>query len=70
MKTKSPKVFKPRAGIPPPAKKTPAIDPATFAKFDGAQLLLIAKLIRARRINQEDGGVFRSPFSEFPIFWR
>lgn len=40
--------------------KTPTIGPATLAKFDGVQLLLLARITRTRRqidfTRQEGGG--------------
>ncbi len=50
MKRKSPTVFRPRAGSGSnAAAKVPTIGPATLAKFDGVQLLLLARITRARR---------------------
>lgn len=49
MKRKSPTVFRPRAGTSHATTKPPTVGAAMLARFDGVQLLLLARITRARR---------------------
>ena len=53
-------MFRPSVIADRQSEKAPTIGPATLAKFDGVQLLLLAQITRARRqidfTRHEDGG--------------
>ena len=65
MKRKSPTVFRPSAGTCNTRRKAPSVGAATLARFDGGQLLLLARITRAKR---DDGGVPANWFSESQFF--
>ncbi len=58
-------MFRPSVIADRQSEKAPTIGPATLAKFDGVQLLLLARITRAKR---DDGGVPANWFSESQFF--
>lgn len=58
-------VFKPRASTSHTATKAPTVGAAMLSRFDGGQLLLLARITKAKR---DDGGVPANWFSESQFF--